>query len=208
MGANLGAMARTARYEIGDVPGARGSLRIHFFEVLREVAPEEWRNLGRMAPALWTTRYHLETPWAIDQAETTRDAWVRGHEELRRDAKVVAASVSAAMVPEPPPLEIEAWNPEGESVEEYEKRVREAARRHREEVLRMADYQQAPAFRDVKRDLRWLVQFQVQGMSWEQVATAHSAKVNWFTVRKAVERMADFLELPLRTRPRGEQKPS
>jgi hypothetical protein len=65
----------------------------------------------------------------------TRESWLR-REDLRRDARVVAAFEAASMVPDPPPMLIPAWDPEEESIDDHERRLLEAGRKHREEVLK------------------------------------------------------------------------
>lgn len=155
--------------------------------------------------------------WREETAERRkeRDQWEQAGTELPREALAALdpppQPTSFAAVPfsdiepvTPFAFEHEQWVPQWRTWHEYEAGLRNAFedavlryRRAREAEAARRGLRQSPEKRDIDRHLAWLVQFQVDGQTYNEIASGLGG-ANLRTVQRAVRDMARLTGLTLR----------
>ena len=178
----------------------RLELWFYLFYAMRDVARKRLADLGCMEISDWVERCHLERSegnWVVKQARNTQRVWTDS-DHLWQKLDPGITDFVGEMIYEPEPIAL-AWSPQSETLSAFRERARKALKDHEDGVLVARDWTQPKANRNLERDLRWLVRFQVLGNSWSKVAARHEAAVGVDAVRRAVRRLARQMGLTLRT---------
>lgn len=183
-----------------------GARRV-FMDVLLEVAPHVFDDLtsNRWHRCQdWARHWNIAAPWVIEIATATL--------ELRRLPPLAASREWAGPggggpVPEDPAFS--GWNCLFETEAAFRARVED----HIAEIKRIAEQADLvqPLPKRERQHFVWLVQYQVLGLSYAEIAKGIKAlKCDVSTPRKAVVATADLIDLPLRkaSHPKRKQKAS
>jgi hypothetical protein len=159
-------------------------------------SPDDTERPVPNAIANWAVRRQISYPWVLSAAVGTLRT-IAAMPELRCRRGWHSVPITVRWEPHFP---IEGWNPVKERETQFRGRIEAhiAAVRIQMESL---GYQTTPEKRNVEKHVEWLVRYQVEGWSWDQILAAddrlQDADVS--TIRKAVTAAARLVGIKLRT---------
>lgn len=188
--------------EIGDEDKHyRDSQWYALFMAMKRVAPDNLRDLGRLDVDEWLRECHLDASdgeWVRSHAQQVRENWqLSEHLWTQLDPGMVVGK--GEMVYEPELIQLSGWSPQTEPETDFRERMQRATDEHIENVLAAQPWFQSSDYRDGMRGMRWLVEFQVLGRSWAQIADDFDQNVQADAVRHAVRRLVRDMGLKIRT---------
>lgn len=199
----MSAKRRTPFSGVIDTPLSplEGRLRLLFVEAMRVHAPDAWAELLELRraqapePALdeWAQRYNLALDeWVLPQV------WYRAGLELLDPSMDMAAVFTLSPAPPTPKSVLPEPIPEGESRDDYIKRVKKVAGLAYDAAV--ADRLRRNSRRLVQKPdkhYEWLVRYQVGCEPYNRL-WARSREARTSSVRHAVITLADMIGLTLR----------
>ena len=201
-------------------------------QLLREIertAPEVVDSLKSLSPQDWAKKWFGGAPWAIRQAERTREMWLESPACFRRGEFGVYGGVMyrGLSVPLPSAFHYKAWNPNKETEQRFRTRILDEFKtRIEQEILDQKERgpePHVPALKNLDRDCEWLVRYHFKRERYAQIVRDASArlvalddakkppvtddfsgtrrpeKVSADAVSLAVRNLATIIELQLRT---------
>lgn len=184
----------------------RKSARSWTLRAIESLMPNILSDLEKSGSDEWAARWFSGARWATTTAKMTKDYWgiLPADQPKQTFGRYGGGLFAGREIKTPEPFPYAPWNPDRENASQYRVRLKAEFMKHLDAQIeaqkRERKISRLPDDVKLERDARWLVRYHFRRETFAEIARGGGSAqiVSPDTVRKAVQNVAQLIEIDLR----------